>query len=291
MSNALGIDAGASSTKFVVMGAKGLVLKAGSSPAFSGHVFTQESRAINFAILEKLLLDVKTTGISSVVVGITGLNLESATDFQVFIAATLDLSLESVRVMNDMDLAYKANFNPGEGILVYAGTGSIAYHISKDNSVVRSGGYGFLIDDAGGGFWIGREALKITLFQLERGISDPLSSVLFEHIGSSDWDVVKTFAYGGGRQALASLAPLVGIAASQGSFEAKAVLENAASALVALAQNMRAKLKGLPIVFSGGVFNISSILEQQVLQEVPNASCNRASNALSAARMALEIKV
>jgi glucosamine kinase len=190
--------------------------------------------------------------------------------------------------MNDMDLAYRANFAPGVGILIYAGTGSIGYHIAKDGSIVRSGGYGFLIDDAGGGFWIGREALKTALFQLERGSSDPLSSALFEHIGSSDWSAVRSFAYGGGRQALASLAPLVGDALSHGSPEARELLTQAANALVKLALNMRLKLSDLPMVFSGGVFNINPMLEAHILEHIPGASFNRASVALSAARMALE---
>jgi glucosamine kinase len=286
--NVLGIDVGASSSKFVVMNPKGLVLETGTSDPFSGHVFNAESRALNFAILEKLLERLKTLQIAAVTAGITGLSLDLASEFQNFIAQELELSLEHVHVMNDMDLAYHANFAPGNGILVYAGTGSIAYHIARDGSVVRSGGYGFLIDDAGGGFWIGREALKLALFRLERGIPDPLSRVIFEHIGASDWDVVRSFAYGGGRQALASLAPLVGIALNQGSVDAQELLNHAADALVKLAKNMRFKLEHLPIVFSGGVFNISPLLEERIRQEFPEVTFNRASNALSAARMALE---
>ena len=270
------------------MDAHGLVLEVGNADPFSGHVFNTDARAVNFAALEKLLAGVKTPKLQSVVAGITGLSVDLAPEFQALIAAKLELSLERVTVMNDMDLAYRANFLAGAGILVYAGTGSIAYHIAKDNSVVRSGGYGFLIDDAGGGFWIGREALKIALFQLERGISDPLSSALFEHIGSSDWDAVRTFAYGGGRQALASLTPLVGDAVGHGSLEARELLIQAANALVKLALNMRLKLESLPIVFAGGVFNVNPILEQHILERIPDSTFNRASSALSAARMALE---
>ncbi len=286
--NALGIDVGASSSKFVVMNPKGLVLETGSFEPFSGHVFTAESRAFNFAILEKLLTRVKPFQIAAVTAGITGLSLEVALEFQVLIAELLELLPEKIQVTNDMDLAYRANFAPGAGILVYAGTGSIAYHVARDGSVLRSGGYGFLIDDAGGGFWIGREALKLALFRLERGISDPLSRLIFEHIGGSDWDAVRSFAYGGGRQALASLAPIVGIGVNQGSTDAQEVLTQAANALVSLAKNMRFKLENLPIVFSGGVFNVSPLLEETIKQAFPEATFNRASSALSAARMALE---
>lgn len=286
--NALGIDVGASSSKFVVMNARGLVLETGSFDPFSGHVFNAESRAANFAIFEKFLARVKPFQIAAVTAGITGLSVEVALEFQVFMAGFLELLPEKIQVTNDMDLAYRANFVPGAGILVYAGTGSIAYHVANDGSVLRSGGYGFLIDDAGGGFWIGREALKLALFRLERGISDPLSRIIFEQIGSTDWDAVRSFAYGGGRQALASLAPLVGIAVNQGSTDAQELLTQAANALVNLAQNMRFKLENLPVVFAGGVFNVSPVLEETIRQTFSEATFNRASNALSAARMALE---
>jgi glucosamine kinase len=287
--NVLGIDVGASSSKFTVMNAKGLVLETGTAEPFSGHVFDAESRALNFGVLEKLLMRVKPFQIAAVTAGITGVSLEVAAEFQVFMAGFLELLPEQVEVTNDMDLAYRANFAPGAGILVYAGTGSIAYHVARDGGVLRSGGYGFLIDDAGGGFWIGREALKLALFRLERGIPDPLSRLIFEQIGGSDWDVVRSFAYGGGRQALASLAPTVGIAINQGSTDAQEVLIQAANALIKLAQNMRFKLERLPIVFSGGVFNVSPLLEETIAQAFPDASFNRASSALSAAKMALEI--
>lgn len=286
--NALGIDVGASSSKFVVMNPKGLVLETGTFDPFSGHVFTAESRAANFAILEKLMARVKPFQIAAVTAGITGLSPDVALEFQAFMAGFLELVPEQVQVMNDMDLAYRANFAPGAGILIYAGTGSIAYHVATDGSVLRSGGYGFLIDDAGAGFWIGREALKLALFRLERGIPDPLSRIIFEQIGSTDWDAVRSFAYGGGRQALASLAPMVGIAVNQGSTDAQEVLTQAAHSLVNLAQNMRFKLEKLPIVFSGGVFNVSPVLEETIRQTFPEATFNRASSALSAARMALE---
>ena len=69
MSNVLGIDAGASSSKFVVMDAHGLVLEVGNADPFSGHVFNTDARAVNFAALEKLLSNIKTSKLEAVVAG------------------------------------------------------------------------------------------------------------------------------------------------------------------------------------------------------------------------------
>lgn len=47
---------------------------------------------------------------------------------------------------------------PG-GIVLIAGTGSICYGQSTDGREARSGGWGSLMDDEGGGFALGRDAL------------------------------------------------------------------------------------------------------------------------------------
>jgi hypothetical protein len=59
-----------------------------------------------------------------------------------------------------MEIAYRASFAPGEGYLVYAGTGSIGAFIDADGQFHRAGGRGVVLDDGGGGFWIAREALR-----------------------------------------------------------------------------------------------------------------------------------
>ena len=43
---------------------------------------------------------------------------------------------------NDMHVAFASAFGPGEGVLVYAGTGSVAYHETAAGVAVRVGGYG-----------------------------------------------------------------------------------------------------------------------------------------------------
>ena len=100
------------------MDAHGLVLEVGNADPFSGHVFNTDARAVNFAALEKLLSNIKTSKLEAVVAGITGLSLELAPEFQALIASKLELPLARVTVMNDMDLAYRANFLAGAGILV-----------------------------------------------------------------------------------------------------------------------------------------------------------------------------
>ena len=46
------------------------------------------------------------------------------------------------------------------GIVVLAGTGSIAYGADRRGRTARSGGYGFLLADEGSGYWFGHQALR-----------------------------------------------------------------------------------------------------------------------------------
>jgi N-acetylglucosamine kinase len=63
-------------------------------------------------------------------------------------------------LLNDVELAARAAFPDGEGVLVLSGTGSMAMALGPAGTV-RAGGWGDLIGDEGSAFWIGREALAL----------------------------------------------------------------------------------------------------------------------------------
>lgn len=65
-----------------------------------------------------------------------------------------------VVVMSDIELAHLRAFGKKPGIILNAGTGSIAYGRSASGKTARAGGLGPLLGDEGSGFWIGREYLK-----------------------------------------------------------------------------------------------------------------------------------
>src|SRR5881628_2177520 len=65
-----------------------------------------------------------------------------------------------VRVLADAEVALSAAFGRGPGVLVNAGTGSIAYARDPHGGLHRAGGYGWQLGDEGGGYWLGRRALE-----------------------------------------------------------------------------------------------------------------------------------
>ena len=121
-----------------------------------------------------------------------------------------------------------------------AGTGSIALARSADGREGRAGGWGYLLGDEGGGYWLGREAITAYLGRLEgRAAAGVLLDLVAEAVGPSRPDRPRSHCLGHAAAShvarLASLAPLVSRAADGGDPVALDILTRAAQALADLA--------------------------------------------------------
>lgn len=191
--------------------------------------------------------------------GLPGLDAgsERAAWAQGVLAGALGIPAGKVHVESDLDLAYRAHLKPGEGCLLYAGTGSIAYGLLAGSQVIRAGGRGYRIGDDGGGSSIGRLALRWLMAFLDVGAepSGVLAHELEAEIGGLDWLTVRAFVYGSpGASALARLARPVTNAASAGDADALGFLRESAQALADLAGRVRqqAGRPEWPVVATGG---------------------------------------
>jgi len=77
-----------------------------------------------------------------------------------FLAEILPMPID---VVGDMQIALEAAFDDGPGVIVIAGTGSIAYGRDRQGRTLRAGGWGFAIGDEGSAHWIGRSAVSAIL--------------------------------------------------------------------------------------------------------------------------------
>src|SRR5688572_12306128 len=92
-----------------------------------------------------------------------------------------------VIVVNDALIALVSGVGEGPGVVVIAGTGSIAYGRNADDTAARSGGWGYLLGDEGGGIWIGRSALSAVVRQFDgRGPVTLLTGLVLEHMRLSE---------------------------------------------------------------------------------------------------------
>jgi len=94
-----------------------------------------------------------------------------------------------VDVVGDMETSLEAAFADGPGVIVIAGTGSMAYGRDKAGKTFRGGGWGFEIGDEGSAHWIGRAAISALLRASDRDgdkvASSSLAKSLFKTWGVS----------------------------------------------------------------------------------------------------------
>jgi N-acetylglucosamine kinase-like BadF-type ATPase len=161
----------------------------------------------------------------------------------------------------------------------------------------RAGGRGAVIDDAGGGHWIARQALQL-VWRAEdatpgAAAATPLGRALAQAVGGDDWPATRAFVYGASRGELGTLALAVAAAADEGDAPALALLQQAGRELARLAQALHGRLgAGLPVALAGRVFDLHPAIEAALRQALPGVALHRSSEPAqhAAARLAAALE-
>jgi N-acetylglucosamine kinase-like BadF-type ATPase len=172
-------------------------------------------------------------------------------------------------ITHDALIALSGGTAGGPGVVVIAGTGSIAFGRNADGMTARAGGWGYIFGDQGGAFDLVRRALRAVL-KNEEGWGPPtrLRELLLESTGASDAnDLLHRFYtpdYPHSR--VAALCPLIERAAAEGDSVAHNILMSSAHTLGSLVTAVRRKLfvDHMPalVTYSGGVFQCQPILDR-----------------------------
>lgn len=265
----LGLDGGASSSKWCVINVFGKKIFEGKSGPVDGHIYREESKVR----LAKLLKEIRNTvpyEISAAHIGLTGSPESFEDQIELKDCFKEFLGVSRLTIENDVYLGYRTAFGDEFGLFLYAGTGSILVYRETNGKLNRIGGWGYLLGDEGAGYWIGREAIRETLRAMEEGRRSSLSDLIMEASGGDSWDKIKRFVYSTSRENIASLAKPVLQVAESGSEEAKQVVVRAGLELSGLIKRAQKVLDedSYPIAFSGGIATDSSILKAVIEREV-----------------------
>jgi N-acetylglucosamine kinase-like BadF-type ATPase len=203
-------------------------------------------------------------------------------------------------VVNDALVALVAGAGDQPGVVIVAGTGSIAYGRDAAGHAARAGGWGYLLGDEGGGFWIGRAALSSAVRQYDgRGPATLLTDMVLEQMKlDNPTQLIHEIYYRDlHRHAISALAALVHRAAEAGDAVATEILARAGTELASAAASVitRLGMRGdvFPTVLAGGVFRGLPSLARDVtarLSEVAPRSAVRVLDvepAVGAVRLAL----
>jgi N-acetylglucosamine kinase-like BadF-type ATPase len=251
----LGIDAGGTQTRWALASRGGRIVAEGSAAGLSAlQMGSEEGRQALLATFTAIAREVLAHGRPLAVrAGLTGFGGDSGPLPQ-WLGELLQLAPEAVTFSNDIEIAYLASFRPGDGYLVYAGTGSIGAFIDAQGGFHRAGGRGVVLDDGGGGFWIAREALRhIWRLEDERPgawESSPMAHAVFRHVGGSDWSFSRQFIYGRERGEVGKLAIAVAATAERDP-AAAAILREAGQELARLALALVQRFGPRPVALAG----------------------------------------
>ncbi len=278
----LGLDAGGTQTRWAVADADGALLHEGQVAGVSGLMLMDDGgRAQLGATLQALAAEagsvrgVVAGAVVGVVAGVTGVDSAQAPLLRDALAAALSLDSSAVQAMSDIELACHAAFAPGDGYVVYAGTGSIAAFVDEHGQLQRAGGRGAVIDDAGGGHWIARQALR----QVWRAEDEtpgawqrsPLAQQLFKVVGGHEWAHTRQWVYSASRGELGTLALAVAAAADEDPM-ALIILQAAGAELARLARALLLRHGPRPLALAGRVFDLHPAITRQLLQTLPEGT-------------------
>ena len=264
----LGLDGGQSHTTVVIGDESGQVVGTGSAgPAnYAGSEDTREKAeaAIGEAVsgaLDDAGLD-GATRFAAACCGMSG-GADPSRDL-----LSRRIHTEQLEVVTDAQIALWGATDAGPGIVVIAGTGSIAWGENRAGKTARAGGWGYAFGDEGGAFDIVRQAMRAALKTEEGwGAEASLRTLFLENSGASTMNDLlhRFYADGLPRDEIAALAPLVDQAAEGGDEAARAVLDAAGRDLARLAEAVRGQLFAaddrVTIAYSGGVFRSARVLE------------------------------
>jgi glucosamine kinase len=172
-------------------------------------------------------------------------------------------------VVNDALIALEAGLPGAPGVVIIAGTGSIAYGRNRDGRAARAGGWGYLLGDEGSGYWLGRQALRAVVRSADgRGPHTQLTARVLTHFGvARSQDLVRAIYHGAFEPAtVAAIAPLVEAAAAEDDEIALHLIDTGARelGLAALSVCRALRLSHGPVILAGGMFKAAPRMRQRV---------------------------
>jgi N-acetylglucosamine kinase-like BadF-type ATPase len=295
----LGIDAGGTKTMCLLADESGRIVAEGRARGAnfqtSGEV---ELESVLRDVIEMAIGDRAVTP-AAVCVGIAGVDREDEARSVHEIMGRIGYPSRVV-VVNDALIALAAGAADSPGIVLIAGTGSIAYGHNGKGRAARSGGWGHIIGDEGSGYWIGREALSAVVRAIDgRGPATRLLDDVLEHFMIEDISSLPRIVYDRDlpRVSVAALGPIVQRASGLGDPVARRILERAADELALAAGSVASTLdmqgEAFVFVLAGGVFRVvpwlTDALSQRLIGVAPRSTLRRLDiePAIGAVRLAL----
>jgi glucosamine kinase len=270
-----GVDGGGTRSTLVLADAAGAELARVAGPA--GLVDPRHPERSAEVIADLVRLAVSQSGVAgkpaALCAGLAGVGNEAE---RVAVERALAATgvAGAVRIVSDGEIALHGAFGGGAGVLLIAGTGSVAYGLGPDGQRGRCGGWGMMVGDEGSGYAIGRSGLAAALRAVDgREGETRLLPLLLQVLKLDGPTGIPPWAGRASKSDIAALARHVLDAASGGDALALGVVEHHARELarhvIALAHRLGPWPGDVPVVFHGGVLRsglYAALVERNLAQ-------------------------
>ena len=258
----IGIDAGGTKNELVLCEKDGRVVNRLTAPGSNAADLGPENAAMRIASQVRELTDGRCETVDALFAGLSG-GGAPAISGEVRAVLTRELPVvKSISNGSDALNGLYAGVGAGDGMVVIAGTGTSAF-VRCGGVLTQVGGWGYLVDDAGSGYSIGRAVLNAAFRERDgRGESTRLTELVERQLGFNVLGAVPMI-YRGGKRTVASFAPLAFEAADMGDRQALAIVDNACRELRLLISTCASHLKKAPYLASllGSLWKAPRLLE------------------------------
>ncbi len=198
---------------------------------------------------------------------------------------------------SDRDSGLAAALDHGDGIVVNAGSGSSVTG-RRGERIERAGGWGHILGDAGGGYFLSIHALRLVLREHDLGRSEmDFTAKILRVLSLNNLDELVRWVQTADKMELAMLATVVFEAATAGDGRMMEIIEEGARVLCEYTEAVASRLHLLApkVVLIGGLFQRDSIythaFRRRLKKNLPDARVTTAERApeLGAAWLAPEL--
>lgn len=271
----MGIDGGGSSLRVVITDSALKILAQSqdetANPSIIGHDLAAQriQSTIQSALAQSGLSPAQITGVG---IGIAG---AAAAHSEAWLHQVVSAVLPESHIVpsSDFEIALVGAHGERRGVLLLAGTGSVAYGMNGEGQSAQVGGWGYLLGDEGGGYWISMRVLQHIAHTVDgrATFSPDLTASILHFLGLQSPSDLLPFLYHPDKppvRQVASLAPLI-IEKADEPFLVQ-IVQVAAASLAHLAHTLiqRLQLDSPQIAFAGGLLETENALSRRVCQHL-----------------------
>lgn len=266
----LGFDGGQSGSRALLVNADGRIVAVTCGPPFDHVRGAGGPERVRTAFRSCLSgPEIADRQVDSAFFGLTGLwSPESPEAPEVAKILGTVFRAQSITLDNDSVSCWAGALGGGNGVMVAAGTGVVAYGANESGMCVKLGGWGYLMGDTGGAYDIGHRALlAVTQAEDDGQPAVLLKESLLRHFAAEDLrDLQANLQQQPDHRRIASCAGVVGTCACEGDPVSQAILGQAGQILGRLALAAADRLgwnHGDEVTFSmtGGVFKSQFVVQ------------------------------